>query len=240
MAICGQQLSTKAAAIDLGAGRGAVRRQDARAQGRDRRRPAGAARRRPVRSKVSYFRDLAEHVHDGELDLKRLPELSDEEVIAELTAVKGIGRWTAEMFLIFHLGRPDVLSTGDLGIRKGDRARLRPRRAAEPEDELEQIGEKWRPHRTLACLYFWRSLDNTACVANSVRPDQSRGNERENMKSKLSLIAAAALALGLIAAGCGDDDDDGGRRTPLTHEEFVTQANADLQGGQRRARRGGR
>ena len=111
-------------------------------------------------SKVSYFRDLAEHVLDGELDLERLPELSDEEVIEELTAVKGIGAWTAEMFLIFHLGRPDVLSTGDLGIRKG--AQLAYGLEEMPtEDELEQIGEKWRPHRTIACLYFWRSLDNT-------------------------------------------------------------------------------
>ena len=81
-------------------------------------------------------------------------------MIEELTAIKGIGRWTAEMFLIFHLGRPDVLSTGDLGIRKG--AQLAYGLEEMPTgDELEQIGEKWRPHRTIACLYFWRSLDNT-------------------------------------------------------------------------------
>ena len=160
MAICGQQLSTKAAATiwgrieELFGGKTpepkAVIAADPQAL-----RDAGLSW-----SKVSYFRDLAERVLDGELDLTTLPERADEEVIEELTAVKGIGRWTAEMFLIFHLGRPDVLSTGDLGIRKG--AMLAYGLDEMPtESELEQMGEKWRPHRTIACLYFWRSLDNT-------------------------------------------------------------------------------
>ena len=160
MAICGQQLSVKAAATIWGRieelfGGGtpdpkAVIEADPQAL-----RDAGLSW-----SKVSYFRDLAEHVLDGELDLKRLPELPDEEVIEELTAIKGIGRWTAEMFLIFHLGRPDVLSTGDLGIRKGFQLAYGLDEMPSPA-ELEEIGEKWRPHRTIACLYFWRSLDNT-------------------------------------------------------------------------------
>lgn len=159
-AICGQQLSTKAAATiwgrieELFGGKTpqpkAVIAADPQAL-----RDAGLSW-----SKVSYFRDLAERVEDGELDLKRLPQLSDEEVIEELTAIKGIGAWTAEMFLIFHLGRPDVLSTGDLGIRKGFQFAYGLDEMPEPA-ELEQIGEKWRPHRTIACLYFWRSLDNT-------------------------------------------------------------------------------
>ena len=160
MAICGQQLSTKAAATiwgrieELFGGKTPEPKAVMAADPQDLR-DAGLSW-----SKVSYFRDLAEHVLDGELDLERLPELSDAEVIEELTAVKGIGAWTAEMFLIFHLGRPDVLSTGDLGIRKG--AQLAYGLEEMPtEDELEQIGEKWRPHRTIACLYFWRSLDNT-------------------------------------------------------------------------------
>jgi DNA-3-methyladenine glycosylase II len=159
MAICGQQLSVKAAATiwgrieELFGGKTpdpkAVIAADPQAL-----RDAGLSW-----SKVSYFRDLAEHVLDGELDLTTLPERTDDEVIEELTAVKGIGRWTAEMFLIFHLGRPDVLSTGDLGIRKG--AMLAYGLEEMPtEDELEQMGEKWRPHRTIACLYFWHSLDN--------------------------------------------------------------------------------
>jgi DNA-3-methyladenine glycosylase II len=112
------------------------------------------------RPKVAYLRDLAERVEDGELELDRLPELSDKEVSAQLTAVKGLGQWTADMFLIFHLGRPDVLPVGDLGIR---RAVQRAYALADLPDaaELERIAAPWRPHRSLACLYLWRSLDTT-------------------------------------------------------------------------------
>ncbi len=111
------------------------------------------------RSKVAYLRDLAAHVEDRRLPVDHLVEQDDAAVIAELTAVKGLGRWTADMFLIFHLGRPDVLAVGDLGIRRGAE------RAYELESlpgagQLELIAEPWRPHRTLACLYLWRSLDN--------------------------------------------------------------------------------
>ena len=159
-AICGQQLSTKAAATiwgrieDLfgGSTPNPERVIDADPQAL---RDAGLSW-----SKVSYFRDLAERVRDGELDLERLPELSDEEVITELTEIKGIGRWTAEMFLIFHLGRPDVLSTGDLGIRKGAQLAHGLDEMPTPA-ELDEMGAAWSPHRTLACLYLWRSLDNT-------------------------------------------------------------------------------
>jgi DNA-3-methyladenine glycosylase II len=111
-------------------------------------------------SKVAYLRDLAEHVASGELDLARLAELPDEDVIADLIEVKGIGRWTAEMFLIFHLARPDVISTGDLGIRRAAQLAYGLEELPGPTD-LERIAEPWRPHRTLGCLYLWRSLDNT-------------------------------------------------------------------------------
>jgi DNA-3-methyladenine glycosylase II len=109
------------------------------------------------RAKVSYLRSLAEHVISGELD--RLDQLSDEDVIAELVAVKGLGVWSAHMFLMFHLGRPDVLPVGDLGIRRAiERAyELDQLPAAE---EIERIAEPWRPHRTRACRYLWRSLYN--------------------------------------------------------------------------------
>jgi DNA-3-methyladenine glycosylase II len=110
-------------------------------------------------SKVGFLKDLAERVEDGRLDLERLSELSDEDVIAELTAIKGVGRWTAEMFLIFHLGRPDVVSTGDLGIRRAAQVAYGLEDLPGPTD-LDRIAEPWRPHRTLACLYLWRSLDN--------------------------------------------------------------------------------
>ena len=110
--------------------------------------------------KVEYLRDLAEHVESGELELDRFSEREDDEVIDEITAIRGFGLWSAQMFLIFHLERPDVLPTGDLGIR----------RAVQVEyglddlpahDELTQIAEPWRPHRTLASLYLWESLANT-------------------------------------------------------------------------------
>ena len=110
-------------------------------------------------SKVGFLKDLAERVDDGRLDLERLGELSDEDVVAELIEIKGIGRWTAEMFLIFHLGRPDVISTGDLGIRRAVQTAYGLDELPGPQD-LERIAEPWRPHRTLACLYLWRSLDN--------------------------------------------------------------------------------
>lgn len=111
-------------------------------------------------SKVAYLGDLAEHVASGVLDLARLAELSDEDVIADLIEIKGIGRWTAEMFLIFHLARPDVISTGDLGIRRAAQLAYGLEELPGPTD-LGRIAEPWRPHRTLGCLYLWRSLDNT-------------------------------------------------------------------------------
>jgi DNA-3-methyladenine glycosylase II len=110
-------------------------------------------------AKASYVKDLAEHVVSGELDLARIAELSDEDVIADLTEIKGIGRWTAEMFLIFHLGRPDVISAGDLGIRRAIELAYGLSELPGPTD-MERISDPWRPQRTLACLYLWRSLDN--------------------------------------------------------------------------------
>lgn len=111
------------------------------------------------RAKAGFLRSLAEHVIDGSLELHKLDELSDEQVIVELIAVKGLGVWTSHMFLMFHLERPDVLAVGDLGVR---RAIERAYGLSELPDAktIEQIAEPWRPHRTLACRYLWRSLDN--------------------------------------------------------------------------------
>jgi DNA-3-methyladenine glycosylase II len=111
------------------------------------------------RAKVSYLRSLADHVINGELELEQLNELPDERVIAELTAVKGIGLWTAQMFLMFHLGREDVLPTGDLGIRTAVKLAYGLEELPDP-DTLTAIAERWRPNRTLACRYLWASLDN--------------------------------------------------------------------------------
>jgi DNA-3-methyladenine glycosylase II len=157
--IVGQQLSTKAAATiygrltDLFGGRTPTPGELLDADP-DAIRAAGMSR-----AKTAYLRSLAEHVLSGELELDRLNELSDDDIVAELTAVKGLGVWTAHMFLIFHLNRPDVMPVGDLGVRNAARA------VYELDDmpaaaELEEIAEPWRPHRSLGALYLWRSLDN--------------------------------------------------------------------------------
>jgi DNA-3-methyladenine glycosylase II len=111
------------------------------------------------RAKVGFLRSLAEHVISGELELGRLDELSDEDVMAELVAVKGIGDWTAHMFLMFHLERPDVLPVGDLGIRRAIERAYGLEELPAP-DLMEEIAAPWRPHRTLACRYLWSSLAN--------------------------------------------------------------------------------
>jgi DNA-3-methyladenine glycosylase II len=108
-------------------------------------------------AKVRYLFSLAEHVLDGSLDLDSLDDLPDEEVIAALVAVKGIGLWSAQMFLIIHLRRPDVLPVGDLGIRKAV-MNLYGLQSLPGPAELTAIGEPWRPYRTLASLYLWRSI----------------------------------------------------------------------------------
>jgi DNA-3-methyladenine glycosylase II len=107
-------------------------------------------------AKVRYLRSLSEHVLDGSLELDRLTGLPDDEVIARLVAVKGIGLWSAQMFLMFHLRRPDVLPVGDLGIRRAVMRRYGLPALPAPA-ELTEIAEPWRPHRTLACIYLWRS-----------------------------------------------------------------------------------
>jgi DNA-3-methyladenine glycosylase II len=162
-AIVGQQLSTKAAASIWAKLQGTFAdRTPAPSQLLDAKhddlRAAGLSN-----SKVAYLQGLARAVESGDLDLSRLPDLPDEDVIAALIEVKGIGRWTAEMFLIFHLGRPDVMSAGDLGIRRAIQIAYGLEDLPGPTD-LERIADPWRPHRTLACLYLWRSLDNQPVV----------------------------------------------------------------------------
>jgi DNA-3-methyladenine glycosylase II len=158
-AIVGQQLSTKAArtifgrVLDLFGGATPSPEQLLEADEAELR-ACGLSGR-----KVEYVRDLAAHVLDGELELDRLGELSDEEVIAEIVAVRGLGVWTAEMFLLFHLERPDVLSGGDLGIRKAVQVEYGLKEMPAPAKVIE-IGEPWRPYRSLASLYLWESLAN--------------------------------------------------------------------------------
>jgi DNA-3-methyladenine glycosylase II len=111
-------------------------------------------------AKVAYLRSLAEHVRDGSLELDKLGRLSDERVIAELVAVKGLGVWSAQMFLMFQLRRPDVLPVGDLGIRRAIMVAYELDGPPAPA-EMERIAEPWRPHRSLACLILWRSQEAT-------------------------------------------------------------------------------
>jgi DNA-3-methyladenine glycosylase II len=110
-------------------------------------------------AKTNYLRSLAEHVQTGELEISALTNMNDEEAIAALTAVKGIGTWSAHMFLMFTLGRPDILPVGDLGIRKAAQ-RAYGFDGLPTAPELEELGQRWKPHRTLASLYLWASLHN--------------------------------------------------------------------------------
>jgi DNA-3-methyladenine glycosylase II len=158
--IVGQQLSTRAAAtiygrmLELFDGHAPSPRQLLEVDP-ERIRSAGLSR-----PKIAYLRDLALHVEEGRLDLEHLPELPDEAVTAQLTDIKGLGQWTADMFLMFHLRRPDVLPVGDQGIRRAVKVQYRLRKLPEAK-RLEKIARPWRPYRTLACLYLWSSLDNT-------------------------------------------------------------------------------
>lgn len=157
-AITGQQLSTKAAATIYGRLAalmpGGVTPEALAAISDEQLRAVGMSRQ-----KGAYFRDLSDKVTSGALPLHSLEAMSDDEVIRALTQVKGIGRWSAEMFLMFRLHRPDVLPVGDLGIVNAVKNvyGLRKRPTA---DRIQKIGEAWRPYRSVASWYLWRSLDN--------------------------------------------------------------------------------
>lgn len=128
----------------------------------DRLRAAGLSRQ-----KIAYLRDLANHVHTGALPLDHVHTLGDAELIAHLVQVKGIGKWTAQMFLMFKLGRADVLPELDLGIQNAIKRAYRKRRVT-PKDVL-RIGAKWSPYASIACWYLWRSLDNGAGQLGTAR-----------------------------------------------------------------------
>lgn len=110
------------------------------------------------KQKSAYLKDLATKTASGELDFSRLHELPDEEVIKHLTQVKGIGVWTAHMFLMFSLRRPNVLPTGDYGVQMAMKKHYRKRKLPKPKD-MEKIAKAWEPYRSVGCWYMWRSLD---------------------------------------------------------------------------------
>ena len=110
------------------------------------------------KQKSSYLKDMAQRASRGELDFSRLPEMSDDDVIKHLTQVKGVGVWTAQMFLMFTLRRPNVLPTGDYGIQLAIKKYYKKRKMPKPE-QMEKIAKAWEPYRSVACWYLWRSLD---------------------------------------------------------------------------------
>jgi DNA-3-methyladenine glycosylase II len=110
------------------------------------------------KQKSTYLKDLSEKTKAGLLDFARLGDLPDEEVIAHLTQVKGVGVWTSQMFLMFTLKRPDVLPTGDYGVRAAMKKHYKKRKMPKPKD-MEKIARAWSPYRSVACWYLWRSLD---------------------------------------------------------------------------------
>jgi DNA-3-methyladenine glycosylase II len=155
-AICGQQISVKAAQSvwnRLVLCVPEVTPQGVLSRKRTELRACGLSDR-----KTEYIADLAQHFADGKIHQDRWPEMSDEEIIAELTDVRGIGRWTAEMFLMFNLLRPDVFPLDDLGLQKGIRVNYFGGRKI-PLARMRKIGETWRPYRSVATWYLWRSLD---------------------------------------------------------------------------------
>jgi DNA-3-methyladenine glycosylase II len=155
-AIVGQQISVKAAQSvwnRFAACVGEVTPQNVLLRERPLLRACGLSDR-----KTEYIADLAQHFANGSIHVHRWPQMSDEEIIAELVEVRGIGRWTAEMFLIFNLLRPDVYPLDDLGLQKGICvAYFRGRKVA--LSTMRRLGERWRPWRSVATWYLWRSLD---------------------------------------------------------------------------------
>jgi DNA-3-methyladenine glycosylase II len=127
--------------------------------------------------KVGYLRDLCARINDGRLNLDELEALEDEVVIERLTAVKGFGRWTAEMFLMFRLHRPDVLPVGDLGILNAIQRLYRLRKRPKPQRVLK-LGDAWRPYRSVACWYLWQTLRNEPLAKAARSQPRSRSASR--------------------------------------------------------------
>ena len=127
--------------------------------------------------KANYVRNLAEHSLNGSLPVETLHELSDQEIIGALTQVKGIGRWSAQMFLMFRLGRPDVLPDLDLGVQKGMQRAYRMRKLPSPKKVLE-TGARWAPYRTIGSWYMWRVLELPSDAFKGPRPRLERGNSK--------------------------------------------------------------
>jgi DNA-3-methyladenine glycosylase II len=155
-AIVSQQLSTKAAATIFGRfkelfGKKFPTPQQVLKMDKDKLRACGISY-----PKISYIQAIAQAFKDKQLNHKKLLHMKDEEIVVELTKIKGVGQWTAEMMLIFVLNRPDIFSIGDLGIRNA----ITKLYGIKDKKEMLALSEKWKPHRSTACWYLWRSLEN--------------------------------------------------------------------------------
>jgi 3-methyladenine DNA glycosylase/8-oxoguanine DNA glycosylase len=155
-----QQLHGKAASTIYGrfetAAGGKVTPESVLALSEDRMRACGLSRQ-----KLSYIRDLAAKTLSGDVVFEQLPQMTDDDVIEHLTRVKGIGVWSAQMFLMFALRRPNIMPTGDYGIKAAIKKAYRKRKMPTPKDMLK-LARKWEPHCSIACYYLWRSLDAKA------------------------------------------------------------------------------
>src|SRR6478672_5407164 len=127
--------------------------------------------------KASYLRNLAEHALNGSVPIESLHELTDDEIIAALVQVKGIGRWSAQMFLMFRLGRPNVLPDLDLGVQKGIQTAYRMKKLPSPKKVLE-VGAKWTPYRSMASWYMWRVLEMPPGTFKGPRPRSTKQNQQ--------------------------------------------------------------
>src|SRR5436309_1783813 len=173
-----QQLSTKAARTIYGrfeeSAGGIVTPESIRNLSVGEMRRAGLSKQ-----KIGYIRDLAEHALSGTVSFERLPEMSDEEIIVSLTDIKGVGVWTAHMFLIFALRRPNVLPVGDFGVRSAIQKAYRKRKLPTPK-EIEKLAKNWRPYCSFASWYLWRSLEFPA--ENAVNDNKSRRKSPKKTK----------------------------------------------------------
>jgi DNA-3-methyladenine glycosylase II len=179
-AIVFQQLSTKAARTIYGrleeAAGGKITPEGIQNLSLGEMRRAGLSKQ-----KIGYIRDLAEHALSGKVDFHRLPDMSDEEVIVALTDIKGIGVWTAHMFLIFALRRPNVLAVGDLGVRTAIKRHYRKRTLPAP-GHIEKLAANWHPYCSIACWYLWRSLEFP--VNQTKKPTTETRRHEGNPRSK--------------------------------------------------------
>ena len=191
------------------------------------------------RQKLGYLRDLATRASDGEVPFDRLHELADAEIIEALTRVKGVGRWTVQMFLMFKLGRPDVLPDLDLGIQNAIQRAYGLRNRPTPKQVLE-LGACWSPHATIASWYLWRSLElpDEGGAAAKATPTKPRGTAKaRSAKGGRTAKDAKRTTGGNSAKDARDAKRAGARKAPRTAKKPVAKKAGAKKAGARKPRR---